>query len=61
MEVTKKLKACDRCGADETTSWAVPIESVTLYRKSVNGGQVQDLCKMCLQDVIAAFNAKVKR
>jgi hypothetical protein len=49
--VQKDIKKCDRCGADELQTWAVPIEKVTLHRASVNGGRVMDLCKLCLEEV----------
>lgn len=61
MDVTKSVKTCDRCGGDELTSWAKPIEHVTLFRKSVNGGRTLDLCAFCLRDLHAFADEKIKR
>jgi hypothetical protein len=50
-DVAVTIKKCDRCGGDELQSWANPIEGVTLFRSSVNGGRRMDLCVICLQEV----------
>lgn len=61
VEITKTVRTCDRCGADETTDWAKPIEAVTIHRKSVNGGRAVDLCKFCLSDLHALVEEKIRR
>jgi hypothetical protein len=61
MRITKDMQQCDRCSADETIKWAKPLESVTLFRKSVNGGRALDLCALCLRDLHAFADEKIRR